>query len=227
LVVVGIGVRPNVAIAEQAGIATDNGVLVDEFLETNVPGIFAAGDIARWPDPRAGCIRVEHWVVAQRHGQTAARNILGAREPFNMPPFFWSNHCDLHIHYVGHGSGKDQAIVSGNLREKDASVVFRSVDKLAAVASVGRGLENLKAEVALERGEEFRAFKIIIRTPKRSAVVEMGQMGQRSPGRMQSELASARRDVLCALLARHGLSVTIRLLDFRSTAHVKKRKSSR
>ena len=157
LVIVGIGVRPNVAIAEQAGIATDNGVLVDEFLETNVPGIFAAGDIAHWPDPRAGRIRVEHWVVAQRHGQTAARNILGAREQSTLPPFFWSNHFDLHIHYVGHGSGKDQTIVSGNLKEKAASVVFRNGDKLAAVASIGRDLENLKAEVALERGEKFRA----------------------------------------------------------------------
>jgi apoptosis-inducing factor 3 len=157
LVVVGIGVRPNIAIAEQAGIATDSGVLVDEFLETNVPGIFAAGDIARWPDPRAGRIRVEHWVVAQRQGQTAARNILGAHEPFNLPPFFWSNHFDLHIHYVGHGSRNDQAIVSGNLNEKDASVIFRTGDKLAAVAGVGRDLENLKAEVALERGKEFRA----------------------------------------------------------------------
>jgi NADPH-dependent 2,4-dienoyl-CoA reductase/sulfur reductase-like enzyme/nitrite reductase/ring-hydroxylating ferredoxin subunit len=158
LVVVGIGVRPNIAIAEQAGIATDNGILVDEFLETNVPGIFAAGDIARWPDPRAGRIRVEHWVVAQRHGQTAARNILGAREPFILAPFFWSNHFDLHIHHVGHGTSKDQTIVSGNLKEKDASVVFRSGDKVAAVASVGRELENLKAEAALERGEQFRAL---------------------------------------------------------------------
>ncbi len=157
LVVVGIGVRPNTAIAKQAGIATDNGVLVDEFLKTNVPGIFAAGDIARWPDPRAGRIRVEHWVVAQRQGQTAARNILGAEEAFNLPPFFWSNHFDLHIHYVGHGGGDDRSTVSGNVNAKDASVIFRAGENLTAVASIGRDVENLKAEVALERGNAFRA----------------------------------------------------------------------
>jgi NADPH-dependent 2,4-dienoyl-CoA reductase/sulfur reductase-like enzyme len=155
LVVVGIGVRPNTHLAEQAGIATDNGVLVNEFLETNIPGIFAAGDIVRWPDPRAGRIRVEHWVVAQRQGQTAARNILGARKPFTIPPFFWSNHFDLHIHYVGHGSGGDDASVSGDLKAKVGSVIFSSDGKLSAVASVGRDRENLEAEVALERGEEF------------------------------------------------------------------------
>ena len=157
LVVVGIGVRPNTSLAETAGIATDNGVLVNEFLETNVSGIFAAGDIARWPDPRAGRIRVEHWVVAERQGQTAARNILGAREQFVAPPFFWSNHFDLHIHYVGHGSGDDRALVSGDLKSKDASVVFRSGDKLTAVASIGRDRENLEAELALERGNKFDA----------------------------------------------------------------------
>jgi NADPH-dependent 2,4-dienoyl-CoA reductase/sulfur reductase-like enzyme/nitrite reductase/ring-hydroxylating ferredoxin subunit len=155
LVVIGIGVRPNTSLAEHAGIATDNGVLVNEFMETNVRGIFAAGDIARWPDPRAGRIRVEHWVVAQRQGQTAARNILGAREPFVIPPFFWSNHFDLHIHYVGHGSSGDDASVFGDLKAKHSTVLFRAKDKISAVASIGRDLENLKAEAALERGEEF------------------------------------------------------------------------
>jgi NADPH-dependent 2,4-dienoyl-CoA reductase/sulfur reductase-like enzyme len=152
LVVVGIGVRPRTDLADQAGIATDDGVLVNQFLETNVPGIFAAGDIARWPDPRLGRIRVEHWVVAQRHGQAAARNILGADEPFLMPPFFWSNHFDVHIRYVGHGTRDDSAQVRGDLKGKHASVLFRSGDKLTAVASVGRDRENLKAEVSLERG---------------------------------------------------------------------------
>jgi NADPH-dependent 2,4-dienoyl-CoA reductase/sulfur reductase-like enzyme len=154
-VVAGVGVRPNTALAERAGIATKDGVLVNEFLETNVPGIFAAGDIARWPDPRAGRIRVEHWVVAQRQGQTVARNILGAREPFVVPPFFWSNHFDVHIHYVGHGGGDDRPSVSGDVDAKEASVIFRDGKRVTAVAGIGRDLENLKAELALERGDEF------------------------------------------------------------------------
>jgi NADPH-dependent 2,4-dienoyl-CoA reductase/sulfur reductase-like enzyme len=158
LVVIGIAVRPNTALAEQAGLATDNGVVVNEFLETNIPGIFAAGDIARWPDPRAGRIRVEHWVVAERQGQTAARNILGARERFMAPPFFWSNHFDLHIRYVGHGSANDDVNISGNLEAKDASVIFGSEGKVTAIASIGRDRENLEAELALERGDQFNPF---------------------------------------------------------------------
>jgi apoptosis-inducing factor 3 len=154
-VVAGIGVRPNTALAESAGIATKNGVLVNQFLETNVAGVFAAGDIARWPDPRAGEIRVEHWVVAQRQGQTAARNILGANEPFVAPPFFWSNHFDVQIGYVGHAGRDDRSSVWGDVSAKDASVIFQEGDKFSAVASIGRDVENLKAELALERGEKF------------------------------------------------------------------------
>ena len=156
LVVAGIGVRPDTGIAEAAGIAAERGILVDEYLETSVPAIYAAGDVASWPDARTGeRLRVEHWVVAQRQGQTAARNMLagrdGARERFDAVPFFWSQHYDVSISYVGHATRWDAIEIDGDPSARDCAVTFRDGGEIAAVATIFRDRESLAAEIAMER----------------------------------------------------------------------------
>jgi NADPH-dependent 2,4-dienoyl-CoA reductase/sulfur reductase-like enzyme len=153
LVVVGVGVRPRTALAERAGLKVERGVIVNEYLETSAPGIFAAGDIARWPDHRTGdSLRIEHWVVAERQGQVAARNILGESERFSDVPFFWSQHYDVPINYVGHAEKWDKVEIDGDPMARDCLVRYRSRDgALLAVASIYRDLENLREAQAMEQ----------------------------------------------------------------------------
>jgi len=152
LIVAGAGVCPSVALAERAGLAIDRGVSVDAYLRTSAPGIFAAGDVARWPDAHSGeRIRVEHWVLAQRQGQVAALNMLGRRQPFAASPFFWSRHYDVTIQYVGHAERWDSIAIEGSLLERDCTVRYLMGGRTMAVATVSRDLESLRAERALEK----------------------------------------------------------------------------
>jgi apoptosis-inducing factor 3 len=151
LVVVGMGVRPRLELAEKTGLKTERGVVVDQYLQASEPDIYAAGDIARWPDPHCReDIRVEHWVVAERQGQAAALNMLGFGAPFTAVPFFWSQHYDVPINYVGHAEKWDEIVIDGDIPSKDCLLRFKRDGRVLAVASIFRDVESLQAEVMME-----------------------------------------------------------------------------
>ena len=150
-VVAGTGVRPRTALAETAGLQVENGVVVDRWLRTSVADVFAAGDIARYPDRHsAAAIRVEHWVHAERQGQHVARMILGEDTPFTDTPFFWSAHYGKQVNYVGHAPAFDPPVVDGSIADESAVLRLRKNGKVLAVASVGRDVESLEAGVRME-----------------------------------------------------------------------------
>ena len=164
LVVMGVGVRPSLELAQAMRLKVDRGVLVNEYLQTSADGVFAAGDIARYTDARfGGSLRIEHWQSAMAQGQVAARNMLGQRVPYRTVPYFWSQHYDVPINYVGHAEAWDRLDFAGSLEAKDAAVAFRRQGRTLAVATVFRDRLSLEAEVAFEQGDEEALGRLVPR----------------------------------------------------------------
>ncbi len=162
LVVMGVGVHPELGLAEAAGLSVDRGVLVDEYLRTSAPDVYAVGDIARFPDAHGGDkIRVEHWVVATRQGEVAALNLLGKQQPFDAVPFFWSSHYDRTINYLGHAESWERIDVAGSIEAFDCSVAYRKNGRTLAFVTIGRDVASLEAERALELGDEAALQRLV------------------------------------------------------------------
>ena len=161
IVLVGIGVTPRTAAAASAGLSSSAGIEVDAYLQTGIPGIYAAGDIAAYPDPLTGePVRVEHWVVAERQGQTVAANMLGQARPYRAVPFFWTEQYGVALRYVGRAARWDEIVIDGTVDEGDFIARYYRSGAHCASASVGRDLELLEDERRLE-GEVAQAQPIL------------------------------------------------------------------
>jgi NADPH-dependent 2,4-dienoyl-CoA reductase/sulfur reductase-like enzyme len=163
LVIMGVGVSPRTSLAEATGLRVDNGMVVSETLRTSAPDVFAAGDVARYPEPVSGePARIEHWVVAERQGQAVARSMLGIGGTYREAPFFWSQHYDVQISYVGHAPSWDECEIRGNLEKHDACAIYRRNGKALAVATVGRDRLSLEVEAAFEQGDAAAVESILL-----------------------------------------------------------------
>ena len=139
LVVVGIGIVPAVELAEAAGLEVANGIVVNEFCETSVKGIYAAGDVANHPNPFLGRrLRLEHWQNAQNQGMAAARSMLGARDGFAEVPWFWSDQYDLNIQMSGHAQSTDKLVYRGDPSSSSFSAFFLDGGAISGVVGVNR-----------------------------------------------------------------------------------------
>jgi 3-phenylpropionate/trans-cinnamate dioxygenase ferredoxin reductase subunit len=158
-VVIGAGVHPDTRLAEQAGIETNSGVLTDRYLETKVPGIFAAGDIAEYDSIVHGRrLRIEHWDVAFNQGKTAALNMLGKRQPHDVVPYFWSDLADWSsMEYVGPASDWDEIWWRGRAEDGRFTAWYVSAGRLVAALTVGRSDDLAVAGRLLSRGTDISA----------------------------------------------------------------------
>jgi 3-phenylpropionate/trans-cinnamate dioxygenase ferredoxin reductase subunit len=144
-VVVGVGIGPNVELAEDAGLATSNGVDVDAACRTSAPGVFAAGDIAAHDHPLFGRIRAEHFDNALKMGTHVAGTMLGDDAPFVDPHWFWSDQYDVNLQYAGFALRWDDVVVRGSLEERDGVAFYLQDGRVLAALGLNRGKDVRRA----------------------------------------------------------------------------------
>jgi 3-phenylpropionate/trans-cinnamate dioxygenase ferredoxin reductase subunit len=160
-VVIGAGVSPDITLAQRAGLETDSGVLVDRYLESSAPGVFAAGDIAEYDSVVHGRrLRIEHWDVAFNQGRYAALNMLGRKEEYDVVPYFWSDLADwASMEYVGPASDWDEVWLRGDLAEGQFTAFYVKDSRLAAALTVGRSDDLTVAARLLKEKTDIGALR--------------------------------------------------------------------
>jgi 3-phenylpropionate/trans-cinnamate dioxygenase ferredoxin reductase subunit len=159
--VVGVGVVPATGWLAGSGLTLENGVVVDEYCETNIPGIFAAGDVASWWHPGLReRLRVEHFDNAQNQGVAAAQNMLGKRIPYGPVLFFWSDQYDLRLQYVGHASRWDRIVLRGNARSRSFTAFYLLGSQLRAALGVNRVKDVTAARRLIQAGAPVTAEQL-------------------------------------------------------------------
>lgn len=139
MVVMGVGIVPNVEVAAAAGIAVDDGILVDPYCRTDADGVFAAGDVAKHLHPIFGRLRVEHYNNAEKMGRAAARTMLGRVEVYDYIHSFWSDQYEGKLEYIGFARRWDDFIVRGNLEERRFLGFYLTGGRLMAAMGLNRG----------------------------------------------------------------------------------------
>ena len=144
VVIIGLGMEPNVGPVTDTSIKTDNGIVVDAFGRTSVGGIYAAGDVANhWHPTARRHVRVEHWNNAVKQGVSVARDIVGRGQPYDPVHFFWSEHYGRELRYYGLHEPWDDVVIRGDILQQKFIAVYRSEDRVVAAVSMGRA-DDLK-----------------------------------------------------------------------------------
>ena len=144
--VVGVGVEPAIDVLAGSGVEISNGILVDEYCRTNVPDIYAAGDVANHYHPVfQKRMRVEHWQNAMQQGASAARSMLGKGKPYDAVHWFWSDQYDVNLQYAGFHQEWDEVVVRGNLETRDFIAFYLTEGRIDAVVALNRGKDVRRA----------------------------------------------------------------------------------